>query len=76
MLLCFLLDMAQLGPQAELQEQHQELPPGFFCNLIYIKQTGQLLTLEGWATGKEGANVQGDWVQASRRQVRICRMSV
>lgn len=46
-----------------------ELPPGFFCSLIYIKQANQLLSLEEWAAGRAGHNLKGSWVQSSREQV-------
>lgn len=60
--------------QEEQQQQHRALPHGFFCNLIFCKQEGQLLWLEDWAAGTVGPKT-GDWVQASREQVR-CLMGV
>lgn len=55
-----------------MQQQHRELPPGFFCSLIYIKQTGELLSLEDWANGKAAPGLQQDWAQHSRQQVFVC----
>lgn len=57
--------------QEEVQQQHTELPSGFFCSLIYIKQTGQLLVLEDWANGKAGADLKEDWAKHSRQEVRV-----
>lgn len=54
-----------------MQRQHRELPPGFFCSLIYIKQTGELLSLEDWASGKAAPGLQQDWAQHSRQQVCV-----
>jgi len=60
--------------QEEQQQQHRALPHGFFCNLIFCKQERQLFWLEDWAAGTVGPKT-GDWVQASREQVR-CLMGV
>jgi hypothetical protein len=57
--------------QEEIKQQHRELPSGFLCSLIYIKQTGQLLALEDWATGKAGADLQEDWAKHSRQEVSV-----
>lgn len=62
---CVFCDCTQEG----VQQQHTELPPGFFCSLMFIKQKQQFVSLEDWVNGKACSDLEGRWVRASRKLV-------
>jgi hypothetical protein len=43
----------------EHQQQQEQLAPGFVCNLIYVKQTGDLFGLQEWVGGHAFAGLIG-----------------
>lgn len=55
--------------QESVQQQHKALPAGYFCCLMYIKQTNELVPLEDWASGKAAPSLKDDWAQHSRQEV-------
>jgi hypothetical protein len=55
--------------QEALRAQHTKFVDGYFCSLLYVKQTDQLVTMEDWASGKARSKAEGRWVKQSRQLV-------